>query len=151
VAALAHGASRTQTEHWLRHLRFGREYGEPAVAVADRAPAVLRTLRDGRKMRDSRLYHALAGLPDEAIVYVWAQGDDIVRRRVVRFLDTISRIRPEVDGEDLKALGVPPSHAYSAILAQALDDRLDGRAVGREAELANLRRLATRAGLIERP
>jgi len=151
VAALAHGATRAQAEHWLRHLRFGREYGEPAVAVAERAPAVLRTLRDGRKMRDSRLYHALAGLPDEAVVYVWAQGDELVRRRVERFLDTVSRIHPAVDGQDLKAMGVPPSHVYSAILAQALDDRLDGRAVGREPELANLRRLATRAGLIERP
>lgn len=151
VAALAHDASRTGAERWLRHLRFGREYGEPALAVAERAPAALRVLRDGRKMRDSRLYHALAGLPDEAVVYVWAEGDENVRRRVERFLGSVSRIRPQVDGDDLKAMGVPPSHAYSAILAQALDDRLDGRAVGRDAELANLRRLAARAGLLERP
>ena len=32
--------------------------------------------------------------------------------------------------------------------ARALADRLDGRAVGRDAELANLRRLAVRAGLV---
>lgn len=150
VAALVHGASRARAEHWLRHMRFGREYGEPAIAVADRAPGVLRTLRDGRKMRDSRLYHALCSLPDETLVYVWAQGDELVRSRVERYLDTVSRMRAAVDGEDLKALGVPPSPAYSAILAAALDDRLDGRSVGREAELANLARLATRAGLIGR-
>jgi hypothetical protein len=30
-----------------------------------------------------------------------------------------------------------------------LDDRLDGRAVGRSAELANLKRIAGRAGLID--
>lgn len=151
VAALAHRADRVTAERWLKHLRFGKEYGEPAVAVADRAPGVLRTLRDGRKMRDSRLYHALQGLPDEAIVYVWAQGDERVRARVERYLDTVSKIRPAVDGEDLKSLGIPPSPAYSAILAAALDDRLDGRAVGRDAESANLRRLASRAGLLGKP
>jgi len=150
VSALAHEATRAHAERWLRHLRFGREYGEPAIAVAERAPSVLRTLRDGRKMRDSRLYHALVGLPDEALVYIWAQGDELVRGRVERYLDTVSRVKAAVDGEDLKALGIPPSAAYSSILAAALDDRLDGRAVGRDAELANLARLATRAGLIGR-
>lgn len=150
VSALAHGATRARAERWLRHLRFGREYGEPAIAVADRAPSVLRTLRDGRKMRDSRLYHALVGLPDEALVYIWAQGDELVRGRVERYLDTVSRVKAAVDGEDLKALGIPPSPVYSAILATALDDRLDGRSVGRDAELANLARLATRSGLIGR-
>lgn len=149
VAALAHGADRSQAEHWLRHLRFGREYGEPAVAVADRCPAALRALADGRKMRDSRLHHILADLPDESLIYLWAVGGSSVRDRIERFLEVVSRIRPAVDGEDLKAMGIPPSPAYSGILAAALDARLDGRAVGREAELANLARLVARAGLDE--
>jgi hypothetical protein len=53
-----------------------------------------------------------------------------------------------VSGEDLIALGATPGTAFSAILARAFDDRLDGRAVGRAEELANLRRLATRSRLI---
>ncbi|NTW27966.1 MAG: hypothetical protein HGA39_01165 [Coriobacteriia bacterium] len=39
---------------------------------------------------------------------------------------------------DLTGWGATPSEAFSAILARARDDRLDGRAVGRQAELANL-------------
>jgi hypothetical protein len=46
-------------------------------------------------------------------------------------------------------MGATPSEAFSAILARALDDRLDGRAVGRRAELANLKRLAGHAGLVD--
>lgn len=147
VSSLAHGASRQDAEKWLRHLRFGREYGEPTLAVADKAPAVSRGLKDGRKMRESRLYRLLEPLPDEAVLYVWAMGGERVRRRVERFVDVVSRIRLEISGEDLKKLGYPPSPAYSAILAEALDDRLDGRAVGRDAELANLKRLAAKRGL----
>ncbi|MDH4139456.1 MAG: CBS domain-containing protein [Coriobacteriia bacterium] len=145
VAALAHGATRSQAERWLRHLRFGREYGEPTMAVAERAPQLFRTLRDGRKMRDSRLYHALKAYPEEAMVHLWSMGDERVRDRVELFLDTISRLRPEVGGEDLIGMGLEPSPVFSSILSQALDDRLDGRAVGREAELANLKRLVAKS------
>jgi hypothetical protein len=53
-----------------------------------------------------------------------------------------------VGGADLIEMGATPGAGFSAILARALDDRLDGRAIGRQAELSNLRRLATRAGLV---
>jgi tRNA nucleotidyltransferase (CCA-adding enzyme) len=144
IAALAAGADRTAAEKWLRHLRFGREYAEPTVAVAERGKAVLRTLRDGRKMRDSRLYHLLRALPDEAVVWLWAHGDGLVRQRVELFVDTLSQVRPSVSGNDLTAEGLTPGPLYSAILAEAHDARLDGKAVGRERELANLRRLITK-------
>jgi hypothetical protein len=78
---------------------------------------------------------------------VRALGDATARARVDRYLSELSRVRAAVSGEDLVALGAEPSPLFSAILDQALADRLDGRAVGREAELANLRRLAAKSGL----
>jgi hypothetical protein len=60
----------------------------------------------------------------------------------------LASIRAAVTGNDLIALGAEAGAGFSAILARALDDRVDGRAVGREAELANLARLARSAGLI---
>ena len=38
--------------------------------------------------------------------------------------------------KDLEALGATPSPTFSAILSQALADRLDGVAVGRECGIA---------------
>jgi tRNA nucleotidyltransferase (CCA-adding enzyme) len=145
IASLAAGSTRQETERWLHHLRFGKEYSLPAIAVADKAPTVLRRLTDGRKMKDSRLYRTLEGVPDETVVCMWAVGGERARGRIERYLDVLSAIRPEISGEDLKAEGVAPGPEYSAILSQALDDRLDGKAVGREAELANLKRLVARA------
>jgi tRNA nucleotidyltransferase (CCA-adding enzyme) len=86
-------------------------------------------------------------VPAEALVYLWAAGDALTRERIQRFATVLSRIRPAVSGQDLIALGLEPSPAFSGILAQALDARLDGKAVGREAEMANLKRLVSRAGL----
>jgi hypothetical protein len=116
------------------------------LQVVTRAAAVGRALHDGRGMRDSRLHALLSPLEAEAVVYLYATGDERVRERVARFSDELWNVRPAVSGDDLVAMGLAPSQAFSAILARALANRLDGRVVGREAELANLRRLASAAG-----
>lgn len=136
--------SRPAAEHWTRWLRFGREYGTPITTTAERRETVLARLRDRRGMRDSRLHALLAGLPAESLIYLWATSDGTGRERIEHFIRVVSRVEAAVNGEDLVALGLTPGPGFSAILGEALADRLDGRAVGRDAELANLRRLARR-------
>jgi len=145
VAAMAGWATRASADRWLRHFRFGREYSEVALALAVRGPAVLRGLRDRRGMRDSRLYRLIEPLPLEAVAVLWAVSDELGRVRIEHYFDDLAQVRMEVNGRDLLAFGYEPSEQFAAILARALDDRLDGRVVGREAELANLRRHAQRA------
>jgi tRNA nucleotidyltransferase (CCA-adding enzyme) len=149
VAALSAGRSRVETERWLRHFRFGKEYADTAIALAERGGRVLAQLQDRRGMRDSRLYRLLSPLSVEGIVNLWARGNDAARDRIDRFVGVLAGTRMSVSGSDLITFGATPSEAFSAILARALDDRLDGRAVGRSAELANLKRIAGRAGLID--
>ena len=148
VAALSMGCERADTEHWLRHFRLGRVYAEAALVLAERGPRLLAQLADRRGMRDSRLYRLLAPLPAETIANLAARGPEVARERIERFVRVVSGTRMAVSGTDLVEMGAQPSEAFSAILSRALDDRLDGRAVGRRAELANLKRLAGRAGLI---
>lgn len=95
-------------------------------------------------MRASRLYQLLEAMPPEGLLYLWATGDEVVRSRVEEFVRVLAPTRPAVSGADLIALGLEPGPAFSAILAQARADRLDGRAVGRAAELQNLKRLVRR-------
>ena len=144
LVPFAAGVPRAVAEHWTTWLRFGREYGTPIVTAAEKRDTVLARLRDRRGMRDSRLYQLLNELPAETIIYLWAAADAIGRERIERFVHVLSVVEAAVSGEDLVALGYTPGPRFSAILSQALADRLDGRAVGREAELANLRRLARR-------
>ncbi len=101
------------------------------------------------RVRDSRLYTLLHGLEPETVAYVRLRGSRRVRERVDRFITRVAPVRLAVSGKDLERLGVEAGPAYSAILAQVLADRLDGIAVGREAELADLWRLARKAGLID--
>ena len=144
VAALAGTAERADADRWCRWLRFGREYAEPAVVTAERAAALTARLQDRRKMRASRLFALLDALPAETLVYLWGVGGPEVRARVEEFVRVLQPTRPAVSGEDLIALGLTPGPAFAAILTQARADRLDGKAVGRAAELMNLKRLARR-------
>jgi tRNA nucleotidyltransferase (CCA-adding enzyme) len=148
VAALGARGSRTAAERWARRLRLGREYTSTLLPLVERGRTLLARLRDRRKMRDSRLFFLLEALPEEVIVYLWSVGDELARTRVEHFLDDLARVRPEVSGDDLVALGLEPGPGFSAILSQARADRLDGRAVGRDAELVNLRRLVARAHVL---
>ncbi|MCK8114110.1 CBS domain-containing protein [Anaerosoma tenue] len=144
VTAFIARAGRSSADRWCRKMRFGREYAGPAVLTAERREALTARLRDRRKMRPSRLYFLLESLPSETLAYLWATGEGRVTERVEEYVTVLSRVRPEVTGEDLIALGVEPGPPFAGILAQARADRLDKRAVGREAELANLKRLAKR-------
>jgi hypothetical protein len=101
-------------------------------------------------MRDSRLSSMLAGLAPETLLYLRATGSQRARERIDRFCESLSHVRLEISGADLVAMGAEPSAAFSDILARVRARRLDGVVIGRAAELAELRRLARRAGLIQR-
>jgi hypothetical protein len=147
LAALAHRGAPHDVERWVHWLRLGRENGGSAVEMSLHGEATMRALRSKRTMRDSRLCALLRGLEPETVAVIRALGDAEGRERVDRYRAVLSKIRSAVSGDDLLALGLTASPAFSGILSQALADRLDGRAVGRDAELANLRRLVARAGL----
>jgi tRNA nucleotidyltransferase (CCA-adding enzyme) len=148
VACIANSGDRGAGVRWIRHLRIGRDVAEAALALSARGHVVARTLRDRRGMRDSRLFRLLDPLPREALVCLWGGGDVLVRERIERYALELSQLRMSVSGRDLISMGAEPGERFSAILAQARDDLLDGRATGRAAELANVRRLAARAGLL---
>ncbi len=145
VTAILAGAERAEVDRWLRHYRFGRSYARPALDIALKGASALRVLQDKRGVRDTRLYRALSALAPESVVLLWTRTNALGRERIGRYIDVLARIKPSVNGKDLIEMGYEPSDAFTAILARALDDRIDGRAVGREAELANLRRIAQRA------
>ena len=147
MPALSFGATRSATERWLRRLRLGRRFAAVLSPLAERGEATVHALSDGRGMRDSRLHTLLAGFPPEALPVLWQASRPRGRKRVERYAAELSHVKAAVSGDELVALGYVPSPRFAAVLARAMADRLDGRAVGREAELANLLRLAGRAGL----
>lgn len=146
LAAWAAAGSVDGATRWVRHFRIARQHSEAALALATRAEPVLEMVCGHDELRDSRLYHLLAALPPETVVNLWARANGLGRARIERFETVVVAVTPAVTGRDLMEMGIEPSEVYSDILARARDARLDGIAVGREAELAHLRKLAEKAG-----
>lgn len=125
LAACCAGMDAELLVRWLDHLQFPAA-DRDVVAAASRwvTGASLRAARSR-----SEIARAARGAPVEAVALA---GGENART----WLQELRHVRTEITGDDLIAAGVAQGPEVGARLQRALDARLDGLAVGREAELA---------------
>lgn len=125
LAACCAGMDAELLVRWLDHLQFPAG-DRDVVAAASRwvTGAPLRAART-----PSEIARAARGAPLEAVALA---GGDNARA----WLERLRHVRAAITGDDLLAAGVPEGPQVGERLRRALDARLDGVAVGREAELA---------------
>ena len=121
----------------LDRLAFPAARRDRIVAAATRAGPLARSLATAR--RPSEIADAVRAGPAELVALAGAMGADAPARR---WLDDLRHVRLEIDGDDLLAAGLTPGPAVGAGLAAARAAKLDGRARGRAAELAEALRVA---------
>jgi tRNA nucleotidyltransferase (CCA-adding enzyme) len=113
------------------------EWGIPArerdvvVAAASEAEGLATQLVAAE--RPSAVARAARGRPVEEVALAGAMGAATPARS---WLGELRHVRLEISGDDLLAAGVPQGPEIGQRLDRALAARLDGEAVGREAELA---------------
>lgn len=104
--------------------------------------------------RVSALCAMLRPLPVEFVLYLMADMEvPETRRALSRYITVWRTEKPDVDGSDLKKLGLAPGPAYGVILQRLLEAKLDGTAASPEEQLALARKLAAQAmdGRLEIP
>jgi tRNA nucleotidyltransferase (CCA-adding enzyme) len=121
----------------LDRLAFPAARRDRIVAAATRADALARSLTDADT--PSQIADAVGSGPVELVALAGALGAEAPARR---WLQDLRHVRLEIDGDDLLAAGLVPGPAVGAGLAAARAAKLDGRAAGREAELAEALRAA---------
>ncbi len=143
IAAAALGMEPSDLDQMLARLAFSAPGRETIRAAAVRA----RSLADGLATAStgSALAGAVGTAPAEAVALAGAlaaQRSEAGERAARRWLDELRLVSLEIDGADLLAAGVARGPAVGAGLRAALAAKLDGRARGREAELAEALRAA---------
>jgi tRNA nucleotidyltransferase (CCA-adding enzyme) len=122
----------------LDRLAFPAARRDRIVAAATRAAALSPLLSAPRA--PSQIAAAVGSGPPELVALAGALGAEVgapgAEAAARRWLDELRHVRLEIDGDDLLAAGVAPGPAVGAGLAAARAAKLDGRAGGREAELA---------------
>ncbi len=89
----------------------------------------------GAATRPSGVDRALGGEPLEVCLAALARvPDPAARERVVEWLRAGRGVRPELDGDELQAMGYAPGPGLGRILAALRTARLDGEVIDRAAE-----------------
>ncbi|MFO7802231.1 MAG: polya polymerase, partial [Desulfovermiculus sp.] len=92
--------------------------------------------------RLSELYDLLQPLPLEGLLFLMASSrKEEARKSVSLFLSQLKDQELEINGKDLKTMGLPPGPAYNAILKKIFAAKLDREAPDRNAQLALARNL----------
>lgn len=85
----------------------------------------------------SDIYRALQPFSPEELLFIMAKTQrEEIRRAISHYLHRYRHVQTELQGRDLKALGIPPGPVYREILDKLLDARLDGKVKNRQEELA---------------
>jgi tRNA nucleotidyltransferase (CCA-adding enzyme) len=125
LAACSAGMDASVLLRWLDEMGFTAA-DRDLVGAASRfvTGAPLRAART-----NAEIARAARGAPVEAVALV---GGENARR----WLDELREVRLEINGDDLRAAGIPQGPEIGARLQRVLDRKLDGELSGREQELA---------------
>jgi tRNA nucleotidyltransferase (CCA-adding enzyme) len=95
---------------------------------------------------NSTLYHKLAGLRTELILFMMAASDqEKVKKAISLYVTNLRRISISLKGEDLKRLGVSPGPIYRQVFQAVLGAKMNGRLETHEEELAFARQMIHRS------
>lgn len=102
----------------------------------------------GRCSKRSEIYMALKGVQPELQIFVAAKDPD-VEEKVKLYISELEMVKPEVGGDELKAIGLKPGPIFRRILRSVLEMKLDGFLKSKEEEMEYIVK-GVRDGLFDR-
>lgn len=121
--------------------RLGREECQEVIARLRLTKSASRVLQDTINLKDnrgalmtanlppSRIYSLLHSYPLPAIMANYLAGDSyVVSRHLYRFVTRYRYVKPSLNGNSLKKMGIAPGPQIKEILQQLREARLDGKA-----------------------
>ena len=106
------------------------------------ASQLFQDLPELKVAQPSHLSEMLAGIPPLSIYAVnIAADDETVKGQLHAYITTLQRIKPTINGNDLRARGLPPGPQYRQILDDLKKAWLDGKVNSRELEIELLEKL----------
>jgi len=114
-------------------LRFTSSQREKLLSLANVDSALQRLSLPNLKR--SEIYEILKGFPLETIIWIKVKGDRRVKRRVCLFLERLRNISLEVNGEELKRLGIPEGPILGKVLRELFNAKLNGKIKRKEEEI----------------
>lgn len=144
LAILAYPLSEEENESLLARLKIRGEIARAlryVVKLRQAAPSLART-----QLAPSAIYHLLKKHSPVAIsAAAIATDSKAVRQQLELYLTELRHIKPALNGDDLKEMGIPPGRKLGQVLRALHDARLDGKVQTRQEEEELALRLISKA------
>jgi tRNA nucleotidyltransferase (CCA-adding enzyme) len=124
-------------EGWFDDIKVTRRLAD-GVEAAHREEPFLRSALAARSHAPSEIVEAIERTGPDTALYTLARNEDPSLRR---YFDQLRDVRLEVDGDDLRALGLEESPRLGRVLGELRRRKLNGELAGRAEELAAAREL----------
>ncbi|MBU4606152.1 MAG: CBS domain-containing protein [Proteobacteria bacterium] len=117
-----------------RRLGMSRKQRDELENERERALKAMNLLQR-KKPAASDIYFLLHSQRPEFQLYILAKANrQWAKKAVSQYMLSLARVRPELDGDDLKALGYTPGPLFKRILDRLTAARLDGEVLTRDQE-----------------
>jgi tRNA nucleotidyltransferase (CCA-adding enzyme) len=85
---------------------------------------------------EKEIYYALRPLSIQTILFAMAKARSKEQKKAISlYLTSLRKIKPELTGEDLRAMGYSPGPFFKRVFNAVLDAKLEGRIKNRQEEL----------------
>lgn len=139
LALLAYHLTDEEIEQLITYLRLPKTATQTLRDTIS-VKAQIHSLADP-SLSPSRIHSLLRGYATPAITAnLLATTSEVVRKHIQLFLDKLRFIRPALNGEDLKRLGITSGQRIGEILRRLHEARLDGKVSSRKDEEEMVRR-----------
>jgi tRNA nucleotidyltransferase (CCA-adding enzyme) len=143
LVGLFSSLSFPQAERLADRIALQRRARETLGMAQRYGDEVIKSLSAPHRPPNSVLYQILHRFPAEVLIYFMALGRRrAITGRIIYYRSRLHDVRLDIDGQDLKEMGLDPGIAFGQILDSVLMAKLDGRANDRREQLALARRLA---------
>ncbi len=133
LALLAYHLTSEEIEQLITYLRLPKTAAQ-ALRDTISIKVQIGSLADP-SLSPSRIYSLLQGYATSAITAnLLATTSEVARKHIQLFLDKLRFIRPALNGEDLKRLGITSGQRIGKMLHQLHEARLDGKVTSKKDE-----------------
>lgn len=137
-AALQEKLSMDEVSKLLKGIGLAAKYRDKLLEIKKETEIKTTALR-GEKRDDCSLYHILAPLKIETLLFIMAKADLRVKERISHFITDLRNTSISTTGKDLKEMGLTEGPVYSEIKRSLLDEKLKGNIKNRKDEANHIR------------